>query len=105
MPETIGLVVACRKAIRRPPFEAAGGFGAKGVAVSNPERRELLISKGWVQGAILVTLVGFFIMGLLAYRTYTEQPPVPKRVVDQQGQVVYTGKDVSKGSRCSCTTA
>ncbi len=67
--------------------------------MSNPERRELLISKGWVQGAILVTLVGFFIMGLLAYRTYTEQPPVPKRVVDQQGQVVYTGRDVSSGQQ------
>ena len=67
--------------------------------MSNPDRRELLISKGWVQGAILVTLVGFFIMGLLAYRTYTEQPPVPKRVVDQQGQVLYTGKDVSKGQQ------
>ena len=62
-------------------------------------RRELLISKGWVQGAALVTLVGFFILGLLAYRTYTEQPPVPKRVVDGQGRVLYTGEDVSKGQQ------
>ena len=63
------------------------------------QRRELLISKGWVQGAILVTLVGFFILGLLAYRTYTEQPPVPERVVDRQGRVLYTGNDVSKGQQ------
>ena len=38
-------------------------------------------------------------MGLLAYRTYTEQPPVPKRVVDGQGRVLYTGQDVSKGQQ------
>ena len=64
-----------------------------------PQRRELLISKGWVQAAILVTLVGFFILGLLAYRTYTEQPPVPERVVDGQGRVLYTGRDISKGQQ------
>jgi len=63
------------------------------------QRRELLISKGWVQAAILVTLVGFFILGLLAYRTYTEQPPVPERVVDGQGRVLYTGRDVSRGQQ------
>ena len=78
-------------------------FGAsralnEGVVVEH-QRRELLISKGWVQAAILVTLVGFFILGLLAYRTYTEQPPVPERVMDGQGRVLYTGRDVSKGQQ------
>ena len=62
-------------------------------------RRELLISKGWVQAAMLVTVVGFFVLGLLAYRTYTEHPPIPKRVVDPQGQVLYTSRDVSKGQQ------
>ena len=49
-------------------------------------RRELLVSKGWIQAVVLVMLVGFFILGLLAYRTYMAQPPVPERVVDPQGQ-------------------
>jgi nitric oxide reductase subunit B len=67
--------------------------------VHDTQRRPLLISKGWVQAALLVTLCGFFILGLLAYRTYTSQPPVPTTVVDPQGEVVYTGRDVSRGQQ------
>jgi nitric oxide reductase subunit B len=81
-----------------PRLRGVERFGRR-VALEKRQRRELLISKGWVQGAALVTLVGFFILGLLAYRTYTEQPPVPKRVVDEQGRVLYTGDDVSKGQQ------
>ena len=33
-------------------------------------RREFLISKGWIQAVVLVVLFGFFVLGLLAYRTY-----------------------------------
>jgi nitric oxide reductase subunit B len=62
-------------------------------------RRQLLVSKAWVQGAVLVTLCGFFILGLLAYRTYMASPPVPERVVDPQGRVVYTGADVTAGQQ------
>ena len=60
-------------------------------------RRELLVSKGWVQAVALVVLFGFFVLGLLAYRTYTGQPPIPERVVDPEGNVVYTGEDVTAG--------
>jgi nitric oxide reductase subunit B len=60
-------------------------------------RRELLVSKGWVQAVALVVLFGFFVLGLLAYRTYTGQPPIPERVVDPEGNVVYTGDDVTDG--------
>ena len=50
------------------------------------QRRPLLVSRVWVQAAILVVLCGFFILGLLAYRTYTAQPPVPETVVDRAGR-------------------
>ena len=63
------------------------------------ERRQLLVSKAWIQAVLLVVLVGFFILGLLAYRTYMAHPPVPERVVDQQGRVLYTGHDISKGQQ------
>ena len=65
--------------------------------VQDMQRRPLLISKAWVQAAVLVTLFGFFILGLLAYRTYTSHPPVPTTAVDPQGEVVYTGRDISEG--------
>ncbi|MEP6954563.1 MAG: cbb3-type cytochrome c oxidase subunit I [Solirubrobacteraceae bacterium] len=67
--------------------------------MASPGRRELLVSKAWIQGAVLVILCGFFILGLLAYRTYMAHPPVPRRAVDQQGRVVYTGRDISKGQQ------
>ena len=60
-------------------------------------RRELLVSKGWVQAVALVLLFGFFTLGLLAYRTYSGQPPIPERVVDGRGEVVFTDEDVMAG--------
>ena len=54
------------------------------------ERRGLLISKGWVQAVILVVLFGFFVLGLLAYRTYEAKPPIPERAVGPSGAVLYT---------------
>jgi hypothetical protein len=71
--------------------------------VERSGRRELLVSKGWVQAVALVVLFGFFVLGLLAYRTYTGQPPIPERVVDPEGNVVYTGEDVT-AKRYSCAT-
>ena len=62
-------------------------------------RRQFLLSKGWIQAVALVVLCGFFILGLLAYRTYMAHPPVPKQVVDSQGRVLYTGNDISKGQQ------
>ncbi|MGE5176626.1 MAG: nitric-oxide reductase large subunit [Hyphomicrobiales bacterium] len=63
------------------------------------ERRALIISKGWVQAAILVFLFGFAVLGWLAYRTYVEEPPVPKRVVDPSGAVLFTGDDIMAGQQ------
>jgi nitric oxide reductase subunit B len=63
------------------------------------ERRGLLVSRAWVQATLLVVLCGFFILGLLAYRTYMAHPPVPKRVIDSKGRVLYTGRDIQKGQQ------
>jgi hypothetical protein len=57
----------------------------------------LLVSKGWIQAVALVVLFGFLVMGLLAYRTYQAEPPIPVRVVDERGGVVFTGDDVRSG--------
>src|SRR5215475_5050869 len=60
-------------------------------------RRGLLVSKGWIQGVVVVVLFGFFVLGLLAYRTYTGQAPIPGKVVGPDGQVLFTGADVIGG--------
>ena len=60
-------------------------------------QREMLIGKGWVQGVALVMLFGFFVMGILAYRTYTNSMPQPEKVVTQAGQTVFTTEDITAG--------
>src|SRR5215203_6783818 len=62
-------------------------------------KRELLVSKTWLQVAGLVVLVGFFVLVLLAYRTYKSDPPIPDRVVDPSARVVFTGDDVREGQK------
>ena len=63
------------------------------------DRRPLLVSKGWVQAVLIVVLFGFFVLGLLAYRTYQAKPPMPQRVVDPGGTVLYTAKDIAAGQQ------
>ena len=60
-------------------------------------RRPLLVSRAWVQAVVLVVLLGFFVLGFLAYRTYEAKPPIPQRVVDPQGRVLYTERDIERG--------
>jgi nitric oxide reductase subunit B len=67
--------------------------------VEGSGRRQFLISKGWIQAVILVILVGFFVLGLLAYRTYQAKPPIPARTVDERGGVLYTARDVHEGQQ------
>ena len=62
-------------------------------------KRELLVSRTWIQVAGLVVLVGFFVLVLLAYRTYQSDPPIAERAIDPSGRVVYTGDDISEGQK------
>jgi nitric oxide reductase subunit B len=65
--------------------------------IVNQQKRDLLISKGWIQAVIIVGLFGFLILGILAYRTYTDEPPIPATVVGPAGQVLFTGDDITAG--------
>jgi nitric oxide reductase subunit B len=65
--------------------------------MSDPAKRALLVSNGWIQGIAIVFLCGFLILGMLAYRTYTDEPPIPSQVVDPAGRVLFTGVDVTAG--------
>ena len=62
-------------------------------------RRPLLVSRTWVQACALVVLFGFAVLGFLAYRAYATDPPIAARVVSQDGQVLFTGEDVTAGQK------
>src|SRR6185437_10714865 len=61
------------------------------------EKRGLLVSKGWIQAVAIVVLFGFFVLGLLAYRTYTGEAPIPARVVDPGHHTLFTHDDIVSG--------
>src|ERR1700675_2912573 len=65
--------------------------------MNDSAKRGLLISNGWIQAIVIVVLCGFLILGVLAYRTYTDEPPIPSQVVDPNGGVLFTGSDVIAG--------
>jgi nitric oxide reductase subunit B len=61
------------------------------------QRRQLLISRGWIQAVAIVMIFGFTVMGMLAYQTYTGEPPIPARVTDAAGHVLFTRSDILAG--------
>ena len=64
---------------------------------SRSDRRKLMVGKGWVQAVALVMIFGFFVMGILAYRTYTASMPSRRRSSRANGEVLFTGEDITAG--------
>lgn len=67
--------------------------------IAEPGKRPLLVGRGWLQTVVIVFLFGFFVLGLLAYRTYTGEPPVPARALDPSGTLLFTSWDVKEGQQ------
>ncbi|HWR13898.1 MAG TPA: cbb3-type cytochrome c oxidase subunit I [Terriglobales bacterium] len=62
-------------------------------------KQQLLISRGWVQAVAIVILFGFFVLGFLAYETYTDEPPIPKLVTDASGTSLFSQDDIMAGQQ------
>ena len=62
-------------------------------------KRGLLVSSNWCQAIVIVFLFGFFVLGLLAYWTYTYEPPIPLQVRDPSGNVLFTRDDIRQGQQ------
>ncbi len=62
-------------------------------------RRALLIANGWIQAAGIVLIIGFLIMGILAYYTYSDEPPIPEMVKASDGSVLFTRADIQAGQQ------
>lgn len=70
-----------------------------GTGTQDRTRAEIVISKGWVQGVALVMIFGFLVMGILAYRTYTDAMPQPRQVVAEDDSVVFDEADITAGQQ------
>src|SRR5262245_8024351 len=60
-------------------------------------RTPMVVSSAWLQVVCITFLFGFAILGYLAYRIYEERPPVPGKVVSEQGEMVFTGDEIRQG--------
>ncbi|GAB1692448.1 nitric-oxide reductase large subunit [Krasilnikovia sp. M28-CT-15] len=68
-----------------------------GTTSAPPTRRRLLIGRGWIQAAALISICGFFGLVLMGFQAYQQGPPVPQRVVTDTGRAVFTEADVRSG--------
>ncbi len=59
--------------------------------------KQMLISRLWLQAAVLTFILGFSVLGYLAARTYSDRPPLPKQVTTAEGTILYTREDVREG--------
>jgi len=57
------------------------------------------LSPWWRRSVLATILVCFTILGVLARKTYTDAPPIPKVAVSGSGEIVYTGADVEAGQQ------
>ena len=55
------------------------------------------LSPWWRHGVILVLIFGFSVLGVVTALTYKNAPPIPTRVVDPSGLVVFTGEEIERG--------
>jgi len=62
-------------------------------------KRPLMISRGWVQAAAVVLIIGFFILGVLTYSTYHDEPPIPDVVKSADGSTLFTRADIMAGQQ------
>lgn len=57
------------------------------------------LSPWWRYGALITVLVGFGVAFWIAGNTYRIAPPIPDKVVDSTGAVLFTGADIMAGQQ------
>jgi nitric oxide reductase subunit B len=55
------------------------------------------LSPWWRQAVILVMVFGFTLLTVVTVKTYQGAPPIPARVVNSSGQLLFSGDDVNAG--------
>ena len=69
--------------------------------LNGAERPGMELSHRWRYGAVSVALIGLGVLVWIALNTYSGDvgTPIPERVVDTDGQSVFTGADITAGQQ------
>jgi nitric oxide reductase subunit B len=65
--------------------------------VLQPPDEAVPLSPWWRHAVILVMIAGFSLLSYTTYRTYTDAPPIPTRVEDASGGILFTSAEVLHG--------
>ena len=57
------------------------------------------LSPWWRRALVLLMVAGFTTLGYLAARSYRDAPPIPARVVNEDGATLFTGEDIIAGQQ------
>ncbi|MBV8608690.1 MAG: hypothetical protein JO034_14670, partial [Singulisphaera sp.] len=60
-------------------------------------RRPMTVSPLWLQGSVLTFIVGFSVLTFSAIRIYQDYAPIPERIVDESGKVLFTRQQILDG--------
>lgn len=55
------------------------------------------LSPWWIRGALIVMVLGFAGLVMITMLAYRNAPPIPERIVDAQGVILFSGDDISDG--------
>ncbi len=67
------------------------------MSIEKRSRKPMVISRLWLQFSILTFIIGFTILGVLAYSISHKHPPIPTAVTDENGRVLFTGDQIMEG--------
>ncbi|MCM1111419.1 MAG: cbb3-type cytochrome c oxidase subunit I [Clostridium sp.] len=57
----------------------------------------IVFSRWWVVVLVGVVIYGFATLITVTYKAYADKPPIPERVTDHNGRVLFTGDDIRAG--------
>ncbi|MFL5299313.1 MAG: nitric-oxide reductase large subunit [Anaeromyxobacteraceae bacterium] len=55
------------------------------------------LSHWWRHGTLLVMMFGFTVLTVVTVLTYSNAPPIPQKVVDPAGGLLFSGDDIERG--------
>ena len=58
---------------------------------------ESALSPWWVRSIVIVLVFGLGMLGVMTAMGYSNAPPIPGKIVDAQGQTLFTAADISAG--------
>ena len=65
--------------------------------MEEPRSNPASLSAWWRRSVVLVFVIGMAILGFMSVQAYRHAPPIPERVVDADGQTVFTRQDIEGG--------